>query len=157
MAGKRRCELLAPIANGWGDTFPVAFARTIEHTTLVNQVTSRPNLELTRLWQADEGCIFLMAGGQRRESFSTASRYHLRSTQTRTYRRERAAEPGVRLATSPAKGTATEMRSGRRSSHIKAKSLTSTPQEKDDAVLTMQVVLRRDALYALHHSLWQTQ
>ena len=45
----------------------------------------------------------------------------------------------MRLATSPAKGTATEMRSGRRSSHIKAKSLTSTPQEKDDAVVTMWV------------------
>ena len=45
----------------------------------------------------------------------------------------------MRLATSPAKSMATETRSGRRSSsHIKAKSL-STPQEKDDAVLTMQV------------------
>ena len=30
------------------------------------------------------------------------------------------------------KGTATEARSGRRSSHIKAKSITSAPQEKDD-------------------------
>ena len=45
----------------------------------------------------------------------------------------------MRLATSPTKGTATETRSGRRSSHIKVKSITSAPQEKDDPVLTMRV------------------
>ena len=45
----------------------------------------------------------------------------------------------MRLGTSPAKCTATEKRSGRRSSHIEAKSITRAPQEKDDAVLTKRV------------------
>ena len=117
----------------------MAFARTIKCTTPVSQATSRPDLELTRLRQADEGRVSPTAGGRRRESPPTASCYHLRNIQTCTYRRERAAGPGMRLATSPAKGTTTETRSGRRSSHIKAKSITSAPQEKDDAVLTMQV------------------
>lgn len=140
MAGERRCELPAPVANGWGDASPVVFARTIERTTPVSQATVRADPELTRLRQADEGRVSPTAGGRRRESSPTASRYLLRSTQTRTYRRETAAGPGVRLATSPAKGTATETRSGRRSSsHIKAKNLTNGPQEKDDVVLTMRV------------------
>ena len=118
----------------------MAFARTIEHTTPVSQATARPDPELTRLRQADEGGTSPTAGGWRKESSPTASCYHLRSTQTRTYWWERAAGPGVRLATSPAKGTATETRSGRkRSSHIKAKSLTNAPQENDDAGLTKRV------------------
>ena len=126
MAGERRCELPAPVVNFWGDASPVALARTITRTTPVSQATSRPDLELMRLRQADEGRVPPTAGGRRRESSPTASRYHVRSTQTRTYWRKRAAGPGVRLATSPAKGTATETRSGRRSCHIKANNQRST-------------------------------
>ena len=117
----------------------MAFARIDAHTTPVSQATTRPDPELTRLRQADEGRVSPTVVGRRRESSPTASRYYLRDTQTRTYWRERAAGPGVRPATSPAKGTATEARSGRRSSRITAKSTTSAPRERDDTVLTVQV------------------
>ena len=49
---ERRCELLVPVANGWGDASPVAFARTIECTTPVSRATVRPDPELMKLWQA---------------------------------------------------------------------------------------------------------
>ena len=118
----------------------MAFARTNERTTPVGQATSSPDSELTRLWQVGEGRIPPTAGGWRRESSPTASRHYLRNTWTRIYRWERAAGPGVRLATSPAMGTATETRSGRRSNCIRPKSTTIDPQEKDsDPVLTVQV------------------
>lgn len=90
----------------------MALTRTNERTTPVSQATSRPGAELTRLRQADEGRVSPTAGGRRREAAQatpTASRYHLRDTQTRTYRRERAAGPGVRPVTSPLKGRATNM------------------------------------------------
>ena len=114
----------------------MAFTRTIKHTILVSQATLRPDLEMTRLRQANEGRVSPMAGRWSRESFPLASHYHLRSTQTCTYRCD---GPSVRLATSPAMGTATETRYGSRSSHIKVKSFTSPPQENDDAVLTLQM------------------
>ena len=48
-------------------------------------------------------------------------------------------DPAWGQPSSPAKGMATETRSGRRSSRIKAKSTTSAPREKDATVLTVQV------------------
>ena len=125
MAGQRRCELPTAVAS-WGDAFSVAFARTNERTTPVSQATSSPDSELTRLRQADEGRVPPTAGGRWRESSPTASRHYLRNTRTRTCRRERAAGPGVRLATSPTTGTATETRSGRRNTHTHAHTHTLT-------------------------------
>ena len=135
MAGERRCEVPVSIASGGGDASPVAFARIDVHTTPVSQATTRPDPELTRLRQADKGRVSPTAVGQKRELSTAASQYYLRDTQTRTYRRERAAGPVVRPATSPAKGTATETRS-RRSSRIKAKSTTSAPRERDTSPQT---------------------
>ena len=118
----------------------MTFARTNERTTPVSQATSSPDSELTRLRQVDEGRVPPTAGGRRREPSLTASRHYLRNTRTRTCRRERAAGPGVRLATSPTTGTATETRSGRRNNRTRPESTTIDPREKDsDPVLTVQV------------------
>ena len=65
MAGEQRGEVLAPIANGLGGASSVAFARTNKCITLVSQATSRPDPELTRLRQADEGHVSpQLAGGR---------------------------------------------------------------------------------------------
>lgn len=85
----------------------MSLARTNNHTTPVSQAIARPDSELARLRLADKGCISPMAGGRRREvaqATPMAFHYHLRNTQTHTYRRERAAGPCVRPATSPTKG-----------------------------------------------------
>ena len=51
------------VANSGGDAFLVAFTRTDAHTTPVSQATTRPDPELMRLRQADEGHVFPTAVG----------------------------------------------------------------------------------------------
>ena len=48
---------------------------------IVSQAASRPDLELSRLRQADEGRVSPTAGGRMREGTPTASQYPLRKTQ----------------------------------------------------------------------------
>ena len=87
--------------------------------TPVCQVASRSDSGLARIRQAEEGRVTRespTADGQRRDSSPTAScRYSLRSrsSRTRTPTWETRGGPGVRLATSPAKGRA--MKTGSRS------------------------------------------
>ena len=82
--------------------------------TPVCQVASRPDSGLARTRQAEEGrvsCESPTADGLKRDSSPTAScRYSLRSSRIRTSTRETRGGPGVRPATSPAKGKA--MRTG---------------------------------------------
>ena len=81
-------------------------------STPARQVASRSDSGLARIRQAKEGCVTHespTADGRRRDSSPTAScRYSLisRSSRTQTPTRETRGGPGVRPATSPAKGKA---------------------------------------------------
>ena len=79
-----------------------------DHTSPVCQATSRPDSELAGFRQAEEGHVSPTADGRRRESSPTASRYLLRNTRARAYRRVTTAGPGARPATSPARAMATK-------------------------------------------------
>ena len=84
----------------------MAIARVNRRITPVCQETSIPDSEPARLRQADKGHISPTAGGRR--ATPMASRYPLRNTQARSYRRERAVGPSMRLATSHTRATATD-------------------------------------------------
>ena len=113
MAGRRRCEQTATKKTSRrGDAASSAIAEDSDCTTPVCQATSKPDLELARLRQAEEGRISPTAGRRTRESSPTASRYFLRNTRARTCWRVTQVGPGVRLATSPAKARATRTGSG---------------------------------------------
>ena len=115
MASRPRCEETeAPRKSRRSRRGGVAltdFSAGSHHITPVCQAISKPDSKLARLRQADEGRVSPTAEGRKREpSPPTASCYFLRSSQTRTCTRVTAAGPGVRLATSPAKGKALRRR-----------------------------------------------
>ena len=95
-----------------GDAASSAIAEDSDCTTPVCQATSKPDLELVRLRQAEEGRVSPTVGRRTRESSPTASRYFLRNTRARTCQRVTQVGPGVRLATLPAKRRATRTGSG---------------------------------------------
>ena len=111
---RQRCELTSTAKTSRrGDATSSAVGVGTRHITPVGQATQRLGSEIAGLRQAEEGRVSPTADGQRRESSPTASCYNLKNTRTRACRRVTAVGPGVRLATSPARATASKTGNGR--------------------------------------------